>query len=114
MLPFGDDDLTVGVQCNYPSGDGCIREADGRLGAQGELRTHCPFVAEQLGVVVTLLDHSSTLEVSQEDGKGHLGHKESSGLAQVTHQPRYPGWLSLSASSASVEVHLDQTGRAGY
>lgn len=57
-------------------------------------------------MVVTLLDPSSTLEVSQEDGKGHLGHKESSRLAQVTQQPHYPGWLSLSASPAIWEEGL--------
>lgn len=54
-------------------------------------------------MVVTLLDPSSTLEVSQEDGKGH---KESSRLAQVTQQPHYPGWLSLSASPAIWEEGL--------
>lgn len=57
-------------------------------------------------MVVTLLDPSSTLEVSQEDGEGHLGHKESSRLAQVTQQPHYPGWLLLSTSPATWEEGL--------
>lgn len=84
-------------------------------GRAGELRTECPCVAERSGVVVTLLDPSSTpAMMRQEDCEGSLDHKKSSRLAQVTQQPNVPGlFVSLTSHLGGKPLwrnYLDQTG----